>query len=151
MSREPRERIVLAAGAVIAAVLIFWQLVWMPLATGIAEQRAELDEKTRLHVDLQRAAAIAPREGPARSSPTQSVLVLVNQMVQGYGLGGAVTRTRLVGTNGVDVSFQNASFNSVLSWLVALETEHGVSVESASITGTRQPGLVNGQIQLRRD
>lgn len=150
MSREPRERIVLAAGAVIAAVLIFWRLVWMPLTGGVAEMRAELDEKTRLHVDLLRAAAIAPREGPARSRSTQSVLVLVNQMVQGHGLGGAVTRTRLEGTNGVDVSFQNAPFNAVLSWLVALETEHGVSVESASINGSRQPGLVNGQIRLRR-
>src|SRR5690606_7747693 len=149
-SREPRERIVLAAGVVIAAALIFWRLVWMPLTGGVAELRADLDEKTRLHVDLLRAAAIAPREGPARGSSTQSVLVLVNQMVQGHGLGGAVTRTRLEGTNGVNVTFQNAPFNAVLSWLVALETAHGVSDESASSNGSRQPRRVSRQMRLRR-
>jgi len=150
LSRAPRERVVLAAGAVIAAALILWRFVWMPLSSGAAELRAEIDEKTRFQVDLLRAAAIAPREESTRARSTQSLLVLVNQMVQGHGLGSAVTRTRLEGSDGVSVTLQNAPFNAVLSWLVALETEHGVSVEGASITGARQPGLVNGQIQLRR-
>src|SRR5690606_42019555 len=74
LSRAPRERVVLAAGAVIAAALILWRFVWMPLSSGAAELRAEIDEKTRFQVDLLRAAAIAPREESTRARSTQSLL-----------------------------------------------------------------------------
>jgi type II secretory pathway component PulM len=50
----------------------------------------------------------------------------------------------------LQVTFGNVSFDALVAWLVALETQNSISVESASFTGTRQPGLVNGQLLLRR-
>jgi hypothetical protein len=37
-----------------------------------------------------------------------------------------------------------------MDWLITLETVHSVRVESASIAGAREQGLVNGQVFLRR-
>lgn len=150
LSREPRERIVLVLGAIAVAALVLWRFVLMPVITGAAELRSDVDEKSRLLVDLQRAAAIAPADSPARPASTQSLVVLIDRMVQSHNLSSAVTRTRLDGPNGVNVTFQSARFNALLSWLVALESDHGVTVENASVTGAREPGLVNGQILLRR-
>lgn len=152
LSREPRERLILAIGAAAAIVIVLYGFVWRPLSTGTEDLRNGVASKTRLLVDLQQAAALAPQQasnGP-RSGAGQSLVVLVDRTAQSHELAGALTRTRPDGTNGINVTFQNAAFDSLLRWLVTLEREYAVSVESASVTGSRQPGLVNGQLFLRR-
>ena len=46
--------------------------------------------------------------------------------------------------------FQTVSFDALLSWLITLETTYGVAVESASFSRSRERGLVNGKLSLRR-
>jgi general secretion pathway protein M len=151
LSREPRERIVLASGAVLAAVILFWGIIWAPLRDNSAELRDSVAQKSRLLVDLQRAAAIAPAaDARPASTGTQSLVVLIDSTAQSHGLAGALTRTRPEGANGISVTFRDASFDALVSWLVTLESAHGLIVESATVNGTRAPGLVNGQLLLRR-
>ena len=38
----------------------------------------------------------------------------------------------------------------VVAWLVALHGTYGIDVETASFSSAREPGLVNGQVSLRR-
>lgn len=152
MSRQPRERVVLVVGGIVALAIVFWGLVWTPLVTNVAALRSDIAEKSRLLIDVERAATIAPQERSARPATTESLLVVINRTAEGHGLSSAVTRTRqdTGDANVLSVTLQGAPFNTLLSWLVALETEHSVSVESASVTGARAPGIVNGQISLRR-
>ena len=149
-SREPRERVILGAGAVVAALIVAWGFVWKPLMDGTAELRDSVAQKNQLLIDLRQAAVIAPAAGGGAPGAAQSLLVLVDSTAQSHGLAGALTRTRQDGPDGVNVTFQNASFDALMSWLVTLHSEHRVGVESATVTRTQQPGLVNGQIFLRR-
>jgi general secretion pathway protein M len=149
-SREPRERVVLAIGAAAVVLLIGYGFIWKPLSDGSAALRIDVAAKSRLLMELDRAAAVAPVEQSPRPGTEQSLVVLVDRTAQGHGLAGALTRTRPDGTTGINVTLQNAAFDALLAWLVTLERDHGVSVESASVTGSRQPGLVNGQLLLRR-
>ena len=48
------------------------------------------------------------------------------------------------------MTFQGASFDALAAWLVALHGTYGVDVETASFSSAREPGLVNGQLLLRR-
>lgn len=148
----PRERAVLAVGAVLAVLIVFWGLIWQPLSDGTAELREQVERKSRLHVDAQRAAAVEPTGDatPAAAEPGQSLVLLVDGTAQSHGLSGALTRTRPEGADGISVTFRDAPFDAVVSWLVALWNDHGVRVETASVNGAREPGLVNGQILLRR-
>ena len=50
----------------------------------------------------------------------------------------------------VNVTVQNASFDAVMAWLVALHNMYGVDVDTASFSPAREPGLVNGNLLLRR-
>lgn len=152
MSREPRERVVLIVGAIVVLAILFWWLIWLPLVTNMAALRSDIAEKSRLFIDVQRAAAVAPREQTARPTANQSLLVVINRSAESHGLRNAVTRTRqdTADANVLNVTLQGAPFNTLLSWLVTLETEHGVSVEAASISSARAAGIVNGQIRLRR-
>jgi general secretion pathway protein M len=151
LSREPRERALLAVGMVAAAIIVFWSLVWEPLDRGATELRASVDQKSRLLVDLERAAALAPADGAAPAqAAAQSMVVLVDSTSRQHGLAGAFTRTRPDGADGINVTFQDAPFDALLGWIVALRSGYGIDVESASFNGSRTSGLVSGQVLLRR-
>lgn len=151
LARAPRERAILAAGGAVAVMIVLWGFIFAPLRTGTAELSESIEAKSRLLIDVQRAAALAPADAPSTGSAGgQSLVVLVDSTAQSHGLSDAITRSRPDGPNGINVTFQNASFDELVSWLVALESTHGVRVESATVNGTRAAGLVNGQLSLRR-
>jgi type II secretory pathway component PulM len=76
------------------------------------------------------------------------LVVIVSNTAASYGLD--LPRTRPNGPSGIDVTFQSASFDSLVAWLVALHDTYGVDVESASFSTAREPGRVNGQLSLHR-
>lgn len=148
-SLQPRERAVLLAGAVAAVLIVFWSFVWRPLTNGSETLRAEIESKQQVLLNLYRAAAMAPDDGtPVR--PDQALVVLVNETLQAHGLGSALTGTRPDGATRINVSFQNAAFDKLLAWLIALQQNDGVYVEGATINSTRQRGFVSGQLLLSR-
>lgn len=147
-SRAPRERAVLLVGAIAAAVIVLWGLIFAPLRDAAADLRTAVESKERLLIDVRRAQTLAPETAPRTGAGTQSLVVLVDTTRRPHGLEFA--RTRPDGPNGINVTFQNASFDALLEWLIAIEAEHGVVVETASFSSTRERGLVNGQVFLRR-
>jgi general secretion pathway protein M len=151
MSREPRELIVLGAGGAAAAIIVVWGLVWLPVNRASARLQDTVAHKSALLVDLERASAIAPAANTGARRPAgESMVVLVDRTSRAHGLAGMLKRTQPDGTDGIAVSFQDAPFDALLSWLTALQTDYGVKVESASVNGAQGQGLVNGQVLLRR-
>jgi type II secretory pathway component PulM len=124
----------------------------MQLSKGSEQLRDSVAEKSRLLADLRRAEALGSAGAPSRAidSGGQSLVVLIDSTGKTAGLAASITRTRPDGPDGISVSFQNAPFDGLLTWLVSLEAEHGVAVETASFNGARDPGLVSGQLFLRR-
>lgn len=149
----PRERIVLGAGTVGALVIVLWGFVWTPLARGTSDLEAAIERKRALVAELHRAEALAADAGDTASSTqaaSRSLVVLVDETAQTRGLASSFTATRPDGRDAINVSFQNAAFDSIVDWLLALERDYGVRVESASFNQAGERGLVTGQIQLRR-
>lgn len=149
LSREPRERLILAVGAALAIVIIGWRFVWSPLANGVERLDSAVDTQSRLLVDAVSAAAVAPTDAP-RPQAQESLLVLVERTARTHSVWDAVSRARPDGATGMDVTFQAARFDALLGWLLTLESEHGVSVETATIRDAGAAGTVNGQVLLRR-
>jgi general secretion pathway protein M len=146
---QPRERLIVAAGAAIAVLIVFWGLVVSPLRAEAARLQASVDRNQRLLVDVVRIQGEQPSTSVVdRSTRDQPLAYLVSSTVGKYGL--EPPRTRANGPSGVDVTWQNASFDAIVAWLVALHDSHGVEVETASITPARQPGFVNATLLLRR-
>lgn len=149
LSREPRERLVLAVGGALAVVIIGWQFAWAPLAGSVERLDAAVAAQTRLLVDAQNAAAITPRDA-SRPRTDESLFVVAERTARTHGVADALTRTTQDGATGLTVNFRAAPFDALIGWLVTLDAEHGVAVESAQFNATQQPGLVNGQVLLRR-
>jgi type II secretory pathway component PulM len=146
---QPRERWIVIVGAAAAAVIIVWGFIVAPLNDEIARLRASIDTKQRLLIDVARVEGTQPATVAAnRQGSGQTLMVIVSDTARSHGL--APPRTRANGPSGVDVSLQGASFDAVVAWLVTLQQSYGVDVETATFSGTREPGLVNVQLLLRR-
>lgn len=150
---QPRERRILICGAVLAAIVLVWSFVWSPLTRATAEMRVAVAQKQRLAIDLQRTATLSGSDQPTRpqgSQPATSLLVLVERTHQAHGLKDTFTLTRPDGPDVISIRFQNASFDAMMDWLVMLDNEHNLMVENSQMTKAQQPGLVNGNLVLRR-
>jgi general secretion pathway protein M len=146
---QPRERLIVTAGAAAAVLIVVWGLVVSPLRAEAARLQASVDRNQRLLVDVVRIQGEQPSIPVGdQSARDQPLPYLVSDTVGKYGL--EAPRTRANGPSGVDVTWQNASFDAIVAWLAALHDSYGVDVETASITPAREPGFVNATLLLRR-
>jgi general secretion pathway protein M len=144
---QPRERWIVSVGAVAAVIMILWIGVLRPLQTQTAALRTAVDTKQRLLVDVSRLDGTGP-VATGRQGGDQTLVVIVSNTAAAHGLD--LPRTRPNGPSGIDVTFQGAPFDALVTWLVTLHTSYGVDVETASFSSAREPGLVNGQLSLHR-
>jgi len=145
---QQRERLIVSFGLAAAVVIVVW---WSMRIMGGEMQtlRTSVDTKQRLLVDVARLEATqAPGAASNPETNNQPLYLLVSNTAPAHGL--EQPRTRANGPTGVDVTVQNASFDALMGWLVALHDMYGVDVETVSITNAREPGLVNGTLLLRR-
>ena len=149
---EERERLVLLVGGVIAAVIIVWAAIWNPLFGGTAKLMDEVASKERLLAELTRLEATTAGTSAPQSSTGRggSLVVVVDQTIRTQGLGATLKRNQPNGADGINLTFQAASFDTLIRWLAQLNREHGIFVQSASFSEARQPGLVNSTLVLRR-
>jgi len=147
----PREQMILVGGAALAILIIGWSFVWTPLVTTVDELRESVSERSRLMVDLKRAASL-PSSGTAAIAGrgAEDLSLIVEQTARPMGLSSSFTTARTdLGNASYHVTFQNASFALLVDWLIAIEREYGVTASTVRFQpGTRGPGLVNGQVVL---
>ena len=143
---QPRERLILIGGAVVAALIILWIGVLSPLRARSEVLRDSVAQKQRLLVDLARVGPPPPAN--TAQGGNQTLVVLISASAREHGV--ALKTQRPDGPDGIQVSFGNLAFDTLLEWLVAIEKQNAVAVESASFTATKQRGIVNGQLVLRR-
>ena len=145
---QERERWIVSIGFVAAIVIIVW---WSMTRLGNEMQtlRTAVDTKQRLLIDVARIESTQPSNSVSNRQPNnQPLMLLVSDTAPSYGL--QPPRTTSNGPSGVNVTVQNASFDAVMAWLVALHNMYGVDVDTASFSPAREPGLVNGNLLLRR-
>jgi type II secretory pathway component PulM len=145
---QQRERWIVSIGGAAAAVILLWGIL-TPLRSSTATLRASVEAKQRLLIDVARVEGAGTFASPGDLQGTnQTLLVIVSNTAASYGL--EQPRTRQNGPSGIDVTVQGASFDALVAWLVALHGTYGIDVETASLSNAREPGLVNGQLSLRR-
>ena len=144
---QQRERLMVLGG--VAAVLLI--AVWfgvMRLHAQTEVLRDAVAAKQRILVDLTRVGTgtSGSSKGPGANQTT--LVVVIDGSAREHGI--TLSTRRPDGPDGVQVAFSNVPFDMLLEWLVALEKQSSVAVESASFTTAKQKGIVNGQLTLRR-
>lgn len=150
---EPRERMFVLVGGVLAVVFLFWGVLINPLYSASATTERRIESKQNTLTFLRGAAAelAAAGEAPAAQADLagQSLVVIVDRSARAAGLGTALTRNQPVGEDAISVRMENAAFDNLARWLVAVNASSGLAIESASFDRTPEDGRVNASLVLR--
>jgi general secretion pathway protein M len=137
----PRERrLVYLAGGLVAVAAIYFIIV-MPIQ-AYSSRAADLAWMQQAAPQVMAAAAT----GGGGSG--ESLVVLVDRTAREAGLGAAVRDQSPNGDNGLRLRLEGAQFDVLMAWLVNLQQQYGVTVDSANVDAATAPGLVNASLTL---
>jgi general secretion pathway protein M len=144
---NPRERRMVAGGAVALAVLVLVGGLLLPLqsalstATGRAAAKREDLEWMRLNAPEIIAAG---SQLPADSGDPP--VVLVDRVGHEAGLADSLRGTQPSGSAGVRVQLEGAPFDTLVTWLATLERRYGLAIESITVDRAAKTGVVNASV-----
>jgi type II secretory pathway component PulM len=147
-----RERNLVAMASALAAVLLLYLGLVLPVQTLYGKGMQRLEQKTAdlawmrsVAPQVQAAAARTPRAGAS----DESLVVLVDRTAREAGLGGALRGQSPDGEQGQRLRFEGVSFDALVAWLASLEEQHGVRIEAANVDPGAAAGLVNASVTVR--
>jgi general secretion pathway protein M len=148
----PRERGMLALGAVFVLGVLVWLLAWEPLAQSRDALRLQV-QAGETDLAWMRAAAPLVRERAAASPAPlvkdgRSLLARADASAREAGLGNALLRVEPVSDGQVRVQFQGAGFDALMRWVEALSAQGGVRVNEFSARRAEGVGLVDANLSL---
>lgn len=149
---QPRERVIVLAGAAVLAVLVLYLAVWEPLVNAHRRNAEALDASRALATRIETAASLAQGQSAGAVDRRAALLSVVDQTSRGSTLGKAPTRVQPEGSGEreVKVWFEDVPFANCLRWLGELQTRYAIQVSSAEIDQGSAPGLVNVRFTLSR-
>jgi general secretion pathway protein M len=145
-----RDQRVLVIGG---ALVVLGVLIWLALTPQRALDRtqADIDSQQQLLAYMRQVGPTLAAAGPGGELQPigESFVVFVDRTAREHGLGEALTGSPPTGSGAYRVTFENADFNLMLTWVHQVSTRYGVRVEAATVTGIDAPGKVNATVQLR--
>jgi general secretion pathway protein M len=149
-SLAPRDQRILRIGGV-AAVAIVLVGVFLPLQHAVSAAGKRVEQKQADLVWMRAAvpSVIASGPGPSSRATAESLVVLIDQSARESGLAKSLAGSQPSGSGSQRVQFNAADFNLLVAWLSRLSGQHGVKVESATITAASAPGVVTATLILR--
>jgi general secretion pathway protein M len=142
---EERERRFVLFGAIGVLLLVLIVGVLMPLHSAVSTAVTRSDTKRG---DLAWMQVNAPAVRAAGSLPAdtgEAPVVMVDRVGRELGLASALRGTQPNGT-GVRVQLEAAPFDTLITWLAALDQRYGLSIESITVDRAARPGVVNASV-----
>lgn len=150
--RQPRERLILAAGAAVLALMVFFLGIWEPLAQARRTGQAELDAARRLANKIEALAAEVQRGrggGAAAATRSLNLLSAVDQAARAPELVKPPSRIQPEGDRQVKLWLDDVPFDGLVAWLLQLQTQYGIVVADTEME-RRGEGLVSARLTLVR-
>lgn len=151
--QSARDRMVLAAGGAVVAVLLLWAFAWYPLA---ASRDALAASAAQAEADLAWMRGVAPELSQRRASGAmtgldragRSLLALADGTARDAGLGGSLVRVEPAGTGRVNLWFERVPFDALVTWLESLSRRYGVTIDELQVERAVDTGTVDARIGI---
>ncbi len=151
---QARERWMVSGAAVLVLLTVVYLFALAPFYAAVDAQ-AERVAKKQADLSWMRSVAgdviALSNDAPMAVVPSgESLVVLVDRAARECGLGSSLTGQTPNGANGIRVRLERAEFDKLVLCLANLQQGHAVSIESATIDRTSEPGFVNASLVLNR-
>lgn len=151
---EPRERVIVIAGAVVSALLFYFLVIWEPASARSERLRSDTQDIRELAEFLERAAVEAGQYGnvgqTAGGQRNRSLLAVVDGSAKQQGLNEWIKRIQPEGQTEVRLWIEGAPFEQLAMWLHQLDTRESIRVEDGSLDRDRKAGTVKARLTLKR-
>jgi general secretion pathway protein M len=140
-SLSERERRLVAIGGSLCVVgLLYWG-AWRPFSTGIetAEHQRDLQRDTLVWMQL-RAADLPRQQGGGRQPDLHTTLEAVATL-SSRQLGLSLTRLQPLDKQ-LQVELNPVEFERLVNWLVLMERDYGVAVQTIELAAEGGKGMV---------
>lgn len=151
---QARERAMISTAAVLMVLTVIYLFVLSPFY-GAINARAERVAQKEADLAWMRSVAgdvmALSQDSPMPVAPSgESLVVLVDRAARECGLSSALTGQTPNGASGIRVRLERADFDKLVLCLANLQQTQAVSIESATIDRTSEPGFVNASLVLSR-
>lgn len=153
LSLTLRERSMVQSAALVAFVLLFYLLIWEPVADSYQKNKKNVAVATETLQWMNAASKEVAQlrgGGPLSDAPQgkQFILGTIDRSARKAGLSSVMKRVQPEGDVGVRVWFENVVFDELITWLSTIESQHGLVVNEINIEETESSGLVNVRLFL---
>ena len=140
-----REQRMVLWGGVAAGVLLLAGLVWqLGASVAKAEERVE-----RRRQDLAFIESVTPQlQTLPAARPGEPLTIAVDRMAREGGLADKLAAVEPASNGALRARFTGASFDSLTLLLARLQKERGVEAETASVSSSGEPGLVDATLVI---
>ena len=152
MQLKPRERIIIAIASVVLLVLMLYLLLLEPLilkeqtlTERVARQKEEVQWLKSAALEVKQLQPGNKTSGSARKQG-ESLLVVVDRTAKESNLGDSMKRVEPDGSDRVRVWVEDAAFDDIAKWLVRVQKQYQLTIESAVFDQTENTGKVNARL-----
>lgn len=149
-----RERMIVIGGGVLVLLVAVYLLALSPFYRAIDQRSERLDRKQAdlswMHTVAAELQAAGAAPAAAAASTGESLVVLVDRTARESGLASALTGQTPTGAGGIRVRFENAPFDTLVTWMGQLVQRNGVHIDQATMDRGEKDGLVNASFVLNR-
>jgi general secretion pathway protein M len=148
--RAPREKMILASGGVVLALVIAYLMLIEPAATGIARLERGLPQAraqaAQLDALISEVKALKGRPQVATVSPSEARASLEKSLA---AAGLKAARIVPLADGDLQLTFSNVPFAGWALWLSSIERELGARTMGVNATATATAGHVDVELALR--
>ena len=131
-----------AALGVLIVILVAWQL-------GAFVARAEARVERRRE-DLAFIESVTPRlQAMPAGQSDEPLTIAIDRMAREGGLADKLAAVEPAANGALRARFTGASFDALVLLLARLQKERGVEAETASVSASGEPGLVDATLVIR--
>lgn len=149
-ARSARERMVLAIGAVLVAVLASYGGLWRPLRADLERLADQLPRMRAQATQVKQAAEEIARlrgRAPAGAIERNQLAALLRRLAADHNLPTPALIAD-ADTARVQATFERVGFDAWLAWIDELHRAHRVVVTSARVSALDRPGMVRAEVEL---
>ncbi len=151
---EPRERIIVIAGSIGLAIMLFYLIIWEPITSRYEHQLLQHDSQRQLYSWMQEAGAeirsLSASGGRSTSRfKNHSISSLADRSAATSGVKVSIEKMTQ-SKKGVKVQLKTANFDRIVIWLNDLETNYGIVASKVKVETAKIKGAVNASILLER-
>jgi general secretion pathway protein M len=152
-SLKRQEQIVLLFGIVVVFSYLLYVVVLRPLSAAVErlEQKNEVASRSLNVVEAlsKEYQSLKKKSESEATEGKQNLTRLIDTTVKNNTL--TMTRFQPSSSGEVQVRFENAVFDNILSGLHELEVGNGIVIKDLSVTNGSAIGLVNVSVRLRQE